>query len=294
MEPTDLLEKALPPLPPDLQIAPLKQLRGRIRRRRRRVRAGLLAAIVLTVGVGIGVPLAGRKGDVVAWQYARIDRTGTILTIFALGTCLEAASRADARSVAITVRLAGRTCRRVPLVVHLTAALGARALVDGADGRIRTGFPDRDLPLPPAGADYAEIPGAPSGTAADPVSTVTWTRPGGPDLRLTARPGRSAGPPAGPALGSARLGVRTGAYYRDGTALELRWDVGDLVYELAVRPAPPSPVSGPGRGLAVAFVACWIISRNVLVSWSPAFVAVRSVARLASVTSPSAIANIAW
>jgi hypothetical protein len=235
MEPTDLLEAALPPLPPDLQIAPLKQLRGRIRRRRRRMRAGLLAAIVLTVGVGIGVPLAGRKGDVVAWQYARVDRAGTILTIFAVGTCLEAAGRADTRSVVITVRLARQRCAPVPITVHLATALDRRALVDGADGRIRTGFPDRDLPLPPPGAGYAEIPGSLSGgTADDPVSTVVWTRPGGPAVALTARTDRRAVAPAGPALGSARLGSRTGAYYRDGTALELRWAAGDLVYELAV------------------------------------------------------------
>jgi hypothetical protein len=233
MEPTDLLEVALPPLPPDLQIAPLRQLRGRIRRRRR-VRVALLAAVVLTVGAGIAVPLAGRKGESVAWQYARIDRTGTILTIFtALGACLEAASRADARAVVITVRLARRTCAPIPLTVHLTASLGTRALIDGADGRIRTGFPDRDLPWPPAAAGYAEHPLA-GGTTADPVSIVEWTRPGGPDLQVTARTGRSAGAPAGLPLGPAPLARRTGAYYRVGATLELRWDVGALVYELAV------------------------------------------------------------
>lgn len=231
MEPTDLLEKVLPPLPPDLQIAPLRQLRGRIRRRRR-VRVALLAAVVLTVGAGIGVPLAGRKSQTVAWQYARVDRTGMILTLFAAGTCLAATTRADAREVVITVRLVRHNCGGV---VHLAASLGTRALIDGSDGQVRTRFLDSELPT---GDGYVETAGTPSGTAKDPVSTITLARPGGPDLRITAR---TAMVPAGPPLGNAQLGRRTGTYYAGGDGVELRWDVGDLVYELVVDPAVSLP-----------------------------------------------------
>jgi hypothetical protein len=231
MEPADLLERALPPLPPDLQIAPLRQLRGRIRRRRR-VRFALLTAVVLTVGVGIGVPLAGRKSANVAWQYARVDRTGMILTLFAAGTCLAATTRADSREVVITVRLVRRHCDRV---VHLAASLGPRTLIDGSDGLLRQAFLDSELPT---GGGYVETASTPGGSAQDPVSTVTWTRPGGPDLRVTAR---ASHVPVGEPLGTRPVGPHTGTYYADGSGVELRWESGDLVYELEAEPAVTLP-----------------------------------------------------
>jgi hypothetical protein len=224
MEPTDLHEAALPPLPADLQIAPLKQLRGRIRRRRR-VRFALLTAVALTVGVGIGVPLAGRKSETVAWQYARVDRSGMILTLIAVGTCLEATSKADARSVVITLRLARHQCAAV--TVRLASGLGNRIVIDGSDGRARLVFRDSELP---SGGGYVEAADA----AAPGTAAVTLTRPGGPNLRVTAQTRVRGGVP----LGSIPLGRRTGTLY---AGPELRWEVGDLVYELSVDRAVSLP-----------------------------------------------------
>jgi hypothetical protein len=111
-----LLEAAVPPVPPSLRTPPIERIRRRARRRRLATTgSGVVAAMVL-VGAGLGVmsnveshpsqstvvgrpsptplpingidvpatlpPLPGSPKDSVSWQVARLDRTGLRLVIY--------------------------------------------------------------------------------------------------------------------------------------------------------------------------------------------------------------------
>jgi hypothetical protein len=261
VNPRDLLELAVPAPPPDAQIAPVTQIRARVRRRRR-IRITLFSASVaaaMVVAVGVGVPLVGRAspaspGTLVQWQYVRVDRAGLMLTVFA-GACLEtaralASSRNERQAIVVTVHAVvspdGCTAPGASdsVSLWLESALGDRSVIDGADGQVRTSFLDRELPLAPAG--YSEQSFATVGaSAADPISKVGWTKPGGPDLIVTARKRSTVVPIAGPSYGAVQVGKRTGAVYQAGAEMVVQWDVGDLVYALDAQPTGGTTINLP-------------------------------------------------
>jgi hypothetical protein len=236
-----------------------------VRRRRRRIRITLFSAsvtAVMVVAIGVGIPLVGRGSptdgtesqNLVAWHYVRVDRAGLMVTVFA-GACLEtlgarATSRDEQQAIVITVHavVSAQGCAAPgasdSVSLALGSPLGSRSVIDGADGQVRTSFLDRELPLMPAG--YSDLSLRTIGaSAADPVSKVGWSKPGGPDLTVTARKRSSVGPAAGIPYGAVRLGKRIGALYQMGAVLMVRWDVGDLVYVLDAQPTGGKTISLP-------------------------------------------------
>ncbi|MEV4510523.1 hypothetical protein AB0K00_16330 [Dactylosporangium sp. NPDC049525] len=208
----DLIERAVATVPPPLLPAPHAAIRRRIGRRRA---AGWGAATlaVLAVLAGFAVarpdpavvrpePAASAVPSVVPpaapgvpWLAARIDRTGTRITVYAaplLGKCIERDPVRDDLVVSddrVTMFLDGTytgcadDTQVAARTFELPQAVGTRLL---QDARSPAGQPfvfvDADLPDLAAGG-WSEQPPVWLGSGAA-VLALGFTRAGGPDLRI--------------------------------------------------------------------------------------------------------------
>lgn len=205
---TDLLQRALATVPAPLLDPPHAAIRRRVRRRRA---AGWGAAVVAVVAVLAGAVLA-RPGPAavhpqpaastarpgvpgVPWHTARVDRTGTRITVYAAplpGKCVArdpAGDRVDRGDHDVSVFLAGAYtgCRDDDVATAhtfvLPQAVGDRAVLDARDpGGRRVVMRDGQLPDLAAGG-WTELPAVWVGGAA---LVLRFTRPGGPDLGVSA------------------------------------------------------------------------------------------------------------
>ncbi|MEV0565111.1 hypothetical protein [Dactylosporangium sp. NPDC050588] len=228
---TDLFARAVADVPPALLTAPHAEIRRRIRRRRS-IRSGAVVAAALALLAGFaaaptgGAPDApaaptGRAGvPQVPWDVARIDRTGTRITVYAAplpGKCVErdpADDRVEWADNRIALHLAGSytgcgdDSQPVSRTFELPQAVGGRGIVDGREPlEPRVLVRAADLPDLAAGG-WTELP------AVRQHGVLAWrfTRSGGPDLALRAYR-LSAGVILSEPDHTLRLGSRTAVVY---------------------------------------------------------------------------------
>jgi hypothetical protein len=219
---TDLFERAVATVPPALLAPPHTAIRRRIRRRRAAGwGAATIAAVLVIAGFVVArpgpalvspAPAASVVPSVVPptvpslapgvpWYAARVDRTGTRITLYAaplLGKCVERDPGGDELVFAddrVTMFLDGTYtgCADDTQVAQRTftlpQAVGGRLLVDGrSPAGQQLVFSDTDLPTLPdleAGdwSEEAPVWGSPGAA----VLALRFTRPngGGPKLRVT-------------------------------------------------------------------------------------------------------------
>ena len=207
----DLFDRAVATVPPALMPAPHAAIRRRAHRRRA-VEWGAVTAAVLVIVGGFAVarpgpasvspqPAASKapaEAAGVPWLGARIDRTGTRITVYAAplrGKCVELDPAHDDDLVftedKVTMSLTGvqADCADDTQVTartfELPQAVGTRILVDG---RSPYGQPfvfnDKDLPGLAAGGWREQSPQWLS--SGDATLTYRFTRPGGPNLQVLA------------------------------------------------------------------------------------------------------------
>ncbi|MET7419576.1 hypothetical protein [Dactylosporangium sp. NPDC005555] len=205
----DLLERAVAEVPPTLLRPPHAAIR-RLIRRRRATRLGAVAVTALAALAGFAAvrpggtpprpvpaaPAALPTVPGVPWHTARIDRTGTRITVYAMplpGKCVElnpAGDRADRSGRAVSVFLAGvyTGCADDSAVAartfELPQTVGDRAVLDARDpAGQRVVF--RDAELPDLAGGWAEQPPvwqSPGGA----LLALRYTRQGGPEVRIYA------------------------------------------------------------------------------------------------------------
>ncbi|WP_433045891.1 hypothetical protein [Dactylosporangium sp. CS-033363] len=210
-EVTDLFERAVATVPPELLPPPHAAIRRRARNRRVAAWSAATAAVVLVVVAGYAVARPGQESVApqpaaskapaavpgVPWLGARIDRAGTRITVYAapqLGKCVEGDPAQDdlvAEDDKITISLGGAytdcadDLQVTARTFELQQPVGTRFL---KDGRSPYGqpfvFPDTDLPDLAAGG-WSEGTPVWRGSG-DAALTLRFARPGGPDLRLLA------------------------------------------------------------------------------------------------------------
>ncbi|MDG6101621.1 hypothetical protein Daura_38835 [Dactylosporangium aurantiacum] len=208
---TELFERALATVPPPLLTPPRAAIRRRVRRRRATgwAAAAVVAGVVLA-GAAVARPdpapvpprpaastprPAGPVVTGVPWHTARVDRTGTRVTVYAAplpGKCVArepAGDRVDWGEHGIAVFLAGAYtgCRDDEVAAAhtfvLPQAVGDRTVLDARDpGGRRVVVRDTQLPDLAAGG-WTELPAVWAGGA---ILVLRFTRPGGPDLGVSA------------------------------------------------------------------------------------------------------------
>jgi hypothetical protein len=267
---TRLLDQAVPPVPERLRTAPLAAITRRARRRRAVVATASVCAVPALVAVIVLAfasihdgakppPATDPTGSVpappastataVRWQFARVDRSERIVTVFANpaeGDCLElvntgaeAAEHTD--RVVLTVRGDTRPaadCARsglaVPLRVTLSAPLDGRPIVDAATGQAPPAYLDRDLPLIPADR-WQEVPGDVYRPTGDRFG-ISYTRAGGPDITIVISP--AVGPrPSGPAGERRTLGRRDAVLAEYNQTWTVWWRSGGRDYVMSLVPS---------------------------------------------------------
>ncbi|MFY1673090.1 hypothetical protein ACN27G_24520 [Plantactinospora sp. WMMB334] len=214
-----------------------------------------------------GVGVTGNTGLV--WWMSRLDRAGTAATLYVsrpldAPPCqgsLRPEATVTTGSAALTITVSdgsgtGIGCVRddklaiVP--VNLPEPLGRRTLIDGYDNGRRPVYREADLPAVPGGDDgSSEVPtgfGVP--TPADAAPPGAWsqayTRPGGPDIRISGYPPDHAlaRAPGTDPVGTAEVAGAQGAIYRyGGDRFQLRWRASGLVYLLDVVPTEGDSIS---------------------------------------------------
>jgi hypothetical protein len=250
-----LLDQAVPPVPEPLRAAPIAAVRRRVRRRRavRATAVGCVALIALVLGVVVALPVRNdRTGPAdpagFSWVFARVDRTGLVVTVYANPTgdqCnvlvdTQAAHSAEPDRVVVTVR--GRNQREpgcsqarraVPVPVRLAEPLGDRAVVDGSTGQSLPVYHERDLPVVPPTTEWRLVP-TDFLEATGEYFLMSYTRPGGPEVVFYMTPAVGPAPSGAPdtriVIGG-RTAVLTAAYewwrmsWRAG-ATDIRLDIG--------------------------------------------------------------------
>lgn len=203
----DLLERAVATVPPRLLPAPHAAIRRRIGRRRAAGwGAATLAAVLVVGGFAVVRPSPAEQPEPAAstvpqvppgvpWLAARIDRTGTRITVYAaplLGKCVQRDPARDDLVFTddrVTMSLDGTytgcadDTQVAARTFELPQAVGTRLLRDARspDGR-QLLFSDVDLPDLAAGG-WSELP--PVWLEPGSANLVLgFTRAGGPDLRV--------------------------------------------------------------------------------------------------------------
>ncbi len=266
-----LIDAAVPPIPSHLLTPPIQQIRRRAVRRRAAFAscAAAVAVVLVTVGI-VAIGPSGQSSTMVgssptpisgppntpttptrpvgepppgSWRLARVDRTGAGLTIYVnpdRRTCqgYEDAvpvveEHADTVVIAVTGAGKATACgtKAAPLHITLTHPLGTRTLRDGRDGTTARAYFDSDLPQVPA--PWSEVPA--SYSVLDGYGwSISYTRPGGPDLMFIAGVGGvgSATTVADVTLGS----VRGAIIESDAGSYRVRWKVRDLTYMMMLVP----------------------------------------------------------
>jgi hypothetical protein len=283
-----LLEEAVPGIPDELRRPPVREVRARARRRRTR-RNAVAAAVVTTVLLtgpafwyqstrgesqrppsgGNPVPTTAAVGTKITWWKARVDRTGTKVTLYVTrppdeppcdGTWrLRAGTTVGADEVTAVVEdvsATGMGCSpdnfMTPVQVTLPEPLADRALVDGYDGSSRPVYREADLPKVPTGPDgWSEVPGHFS-VGHGPISEqdgawyLGYTRSGGPDIRITGAPPMQALTSDGARIDTVDVAGAPGTIYThpdEATGYELRWEASGVVYLLALSPVEGERIS---------------------------------------------------
>ncbi|MGN9906518.1 hypothetical protein ACTMTJ_03095 [Phytohabitans sp. LJ34] len=281
-----LLEEAVPGIPDELRRPPLREVRARARRRRTRRNALAAAAVTMALVITPALwrqatpdesapPSAGERpvlpgstlGTKVTWWMARVDRTGTKVTLYATRPpdgppCQDRwflqASTAMEDDVATLglwdVSVDGLGCPSqgggslVPVEVTLHQPLGDRALVDGFDETTRPVYREADLPVVPQGPDgWSEVTtsfGASPGS--EGLWSVGYTRSGGPDVWIHGYPPDQAPTPAADPIDTVDvLGARGTIYPRaiKEIGYELRWEASGVVYFLELSPTEGERIS---------------------------------------------------
>jgi hypothetical protein len=209
---TELLERAVEGVPPALLRPPHAAIR-RLVRRRGAVRWGTATVAVLAVMAGLAtVRPAAERHPVpaesavaptlptvpgVPWHTARVDRTGTRITVYAAplpGKCVDRDpdhDRIDRTPQTVSVFLAGTYtgCAddgvAATRTFELPQTVGDWAVQDVREpGGQRVVFHDRELPDLAAGG-WTEQPARWESPGAG-VLVLRFTRPGGPELRIHA------------------------------------------------------------------------------------------------------------
>lgn len=280
-----LLDQAIPGIPEDLRRPPLAELRSRVRRRRTR-RAVLAAGVTLVLLTGPTLWYAstsdrpGRTAsetaggpavavdDRLTWWMAWVGRDDRTLTVYVSrpadgapcqGTWQPGATVSagpDTVVVAVTDDSpSGIGCgddKLTQVRVTLPEPLARRDLVDAYDNGARPVYREADLPKVPGGVDgWSEVsttfstPG-PADFGPPGAWAVSYTRPGGPDIRIRGYPpGHDlAAAPEGDPVGTAEVaGTRGRIDPYGGNRFLLRWQVADTVYLLDVVPSEGGTVS---------------------------------------------------
>ncbi|GIF78589.1 hypothetical protein [Asanoa siamensis] len=283
-----LLEQAIPGIPEELRRPPLAKLRARARRRRTRRNAAAAAVVTLvlagpalwytstldgpqrTAPAGPGGPAAAVNTGL-TWWMARVDRAGTQVTLFVSRpvdgpACQgswspEATFATDAATVIVTVSdgsVTGVGCasdnKLATVQITLPEPLARRPLIDGYDDTRRPVYREADQPQVPGGsAGWSEVPttfSAPRPVNAElpAVWNVSYTRPGGPDIKIRGYPADHllAAVPKTEPVGTVEVAGTRGGIYPTGLDRYLvRWEAPGVVYNLTVLPTEGAYVSLP-------------------------------------------------
>lgn len=272
------LDKAVPGAPDVPRQSPPGALPARPLPRRDRWRATAAAAVTLILLTGatacwrtapdrVDLPVETARpvstpDTPLTWWMAVVSRSGTQVTVYVSRplddpTCPDELApvpdvTADS-TTAVTVAVRNRpdsgsgcseSSRLTAASVTLPAPLGRRALIDGYSGESRPVYREAELPNVPSGPDgWSQVRASTfSGpqNAVGPTGDwyVSFTRPGGPDIRITgAPPGSSSAPEEAP-VGTVKVaGVpgRVDASQPDG--YQLRWEGASAIYVLTLSPA---------------------------------------------------------
>jgi hypothetical protein len=263
----ELLDAATADVPQRFRSAPLAGIGRRVRRRRAMVAAAASAVVVAVLLGGFAVVRsgAGRSPDhpvapvvpsaaptspdlpALPWSSAMISRDDRTITVYAgaAGCRVLYQSRSeltgqDAGRVTIGVYArvvdAGDCAtagQAVPMVVHLAADLGTRAVLDAAGGSHPV-YHERDLPDLPASSWH-------SVTTTWQATDVGWYQafngPNGTGISLMAWP-TDQPVDLGPVVSTTSLGTRHGTITGGGAGLwRVSWRVGQDTYSLRYEPA---------------------------------------------------------
>ncbi|MEE6259386.1 hypothetical protein [Plantactinospora sonchi] len=202
--------------------------------------------------------------DRLTWWMARVGRDDRTVTLYVSrlsdappcqGTWQPEAtvvSSADAVTVEVAdgsatgIGCADDDTRLAPVRVTLPEPLDRRDLVDAYDDGSRPVYREADLPEVPGGVDgWSEVRtsfSAPAPVNAEPPGAwlLSYTRPGGPDIRIRGYPAGHAlaAVPAGDPVDTVEVaGTRGRIDPYGGDRFLLRWQVSDTVYLLDVLPS---------------------------------------------------------
>jgi hypothetical protein len=183
------------------------------------------------------------------FRVARVDRAGTVVTVFVSspGACRAWApgqsivdERADRVVISVTGERKSVDCSRAidtAVQVRLSQPLGERTVVDGrAQGVNILVVRDADLPVVPA--PWWEVPGDYSGLDGSWFG-FGYTTPGGPDLHFTVR----RGPFAQPVLEQVRIGSHDAAIVEVNGQDAVSWEARELVYTMILVPSEGATTS---------------------------------------------------
>jgi hypothetical protein len=176
------------------------------------------------------------------WQLARASADGLTLTVAVRDGCggpatAVAAERPD-RVVVTVLATAPSDCAGISATtVRLRAPLGARRLVDAADGAPRRVIADSDVPAAGPGWTRADQPSGPD------AWVVRYTRPDGPVVSLLVRPAAAAPDPE-PVVAATTVRGQPAEVRSAGPpgrpSYPVTWVANGWRYRLSVPPAGPA------------------------------------------------------
>jgi hypothetical protein len=275
-----LLDQVVPPIPERLRAAPLDAVRRRARRRTTLLTASATGAVVLAIVGAIALALPSPRdgaasrpgtdrtaqptdaatvtmsadGPAISWQFARIDRTERVITVFANpaeGDCqrlVGARAGLVEQSDKIVITTHGDTRRAndcgqsgtaVPLRITLTEPVNGRPIIDATTGQPPPSYHDRDLPVIPA--QWRENPTEYQRPTGDRF-VISYTRTGGPDLRFVIS--SAAGPAPSAAAGDrVVLGGRAAVLVKVNQTWTVRWRSGAHDFEMRFDPSEGQTVT---------------------------------------------------
>jgi hypothetical protein len=261
---TELLDTATAEVPRRYQVAPLTGIKRRVRRRRRATAVAVCVAVV-TVLSGVaaaGAAIAGPERQhptgpssspappALPWASAMVSRDERTVTVYAGATgCRDLVeSRAEVTSQdagRVVIAVYGRVVdagdcstagQAVPVVVHLPADLGPRAVRDAAGGSHPTYY-ERNLP------DLAASGWEPYGTtwsAADTFWSEGFNGPNGSSISLSAKPAPQGPHSMPPIVTTVDVGGHKGSVSgeaRKGLSWSVYWSADGVRYSLQFLPA---------------------------------------------------------
>jgi hypothetical protein len=257
----ELLDAATAPMPPGRLAAPLPAIRRRIRRQRAvtalvvtGVVAALIAGFVLArppvdraAPPATPSPTASTLPDLrpqVAWETALLARDGRTVTVYtgSLSGCEDlvdataVVTRQDGGQVTIAVRAWVAPTDEcgvfASLRVELTGPLGDREVRDAASDEPRPTYRESHLPDLRNDARWRQFSAGSAGPGG--LWHAGYNGPNGWTLQIEGEPGSTAG---GDPADTLTLGSRQGTLVDLPATWAVRWSVGDLTYELSVRPS---------------------------------------------------------